>query len=323
MLVFRLPFQKDFYTLGNNSSLHSVEFIAFDEKQKINFNGNLQKINEQQLLKNEIFSKDLPNTTVPIIEEKKENYLNKISKVIQFIKDKDLKKLVISRIKVLELNDESNISLTKTFLNLSENYPNAFVYLFKKEECWLGAFSELLGKFNKQTSEFETMSLAGTLPLREEWSPKEIEEQKPVTEYITNILNQYSDSLQISEIKDHFSGNIKHLRTDFKLKINPKDLEVIIGDLHPTPAVCGIPKEFCKNAINQFEYHSRKLYSGYIRVETDTEIQYFVNLRCAEFTNDKAYLYVGGGITPLSNPEKEWRETELKSEAILKHIIHQ
>lgn len=52
----------------------------------------------------------------------------------------------------------------------------------------MGAFSEVLGKFNKQTHTFETMSLAGTLPVSENWSEKEIEEQKPVSSYIRNIL---------------------------------------------------------------------------------------------------------------------------------------
>jgi isochorismate synthase len=47
--------------------------------------------------------------------------------------------------------------------------------------------SEVLGKFNKATHEFETMALAGTLPVSEDWSEKEIEEQKPVTTYIQNI----------------------------------------------------------------------------------------------------------------------------------------
>lgn len=324
MLIFRFPYQKEFYTFKTSSSEHSVEFVSFDENHRINFKGCLEVVSEEKLLQEELFSSDLKSTTtLPIIEEKKEDYLDKTSNVIQLIRDENLKKLVISRIKILDINKEQNISLTRSFFNLCNNYPNAFVYLFKKEECWMGAFSELLGRFNKQTSEFETMSLAGTLPLQEEWSEKEIEEQKPVTDYIEKILNHYSDEVNISETKDHISGNIKHLRTDFKSKINQEDLETIISELHPTPAVCGIPKEFCKNAIQQFEQHSRKLYSGYIRVETDNDIQYFVNLRCAEFIQNQACIYVGGGITALSNPEKEWCETELKSEAILKNIYFQ
>jgi uncharacterized protein YecA (UPF0149 family) len=39
------------------------------------------------------------------------------------------------------------------------------------------------GQYNKITEDFETMSLAGTLPVSEDWSEKEIEEQKPVSIY--------------------------------------------------------------------------------------------------------------------------------------------
>jgi isochorismate synthase len=185
----------------------------------------------------------------------------------------------------------------------------------------MGAFSEVLGKFNTTTHEFETMSLAGTLPVSEEWSEKEIEEQKPVSTYIQNILENYSDNIQKSETYDHISGNIKHLRTDFKAKINPQDLDKIIKELHPTPAVCGIPKEFCKEKIEEFEKFPRELYAGYIKVETENFVQYFVNLRCARLYKDSVHLFVGGGITAQSNPEKEWRETELKSEAVLKNLV--
>ena len=185
----------------------------------------------------------------------------------------------------------------------------------------MGAFSEVLGKFNKQTHTFETMSLAGTLPVSENWSEKEIEEQKPVSSYIRNILKNYSEALEESETYDHISGNIKHLRTDFKIKIQPEDLDTIIQELHPTPAVCGIPKDFCKENIQKLEKFPRELYAGYIKTETEENIQYFVNLRCSKLYKNAIHLFVGGGITAQSNPEKEWIETELKSEAVLKNLV--
>ncbi|MGZ5209472.1 MAG: chorismate-binding protein, partial [Kaistella sp.] len=122
---------------------------------------------------------------------------------------------------------------------------------------------------------------------------------------------------------DHISGNIKHLRTDFKAEIKAENLEKIIAEFHPTPAVCGIPKDFCREAIQKFEKHSRNFYAGYIKVETDESVQYFVNLRCVEFFINAALVYVGGGITAESSPGKEWRETELKSEAVLKNLSFQ
>ena len=185
-------------------------------------------------------------------EETSEEYQKKLLTVIDFIKDNQLSKLVISRRKMLGFND-SKLSLSQTFLNLCEAYKNAFVYfLIKDGKCWLGAFSEVLGKFDKESSIFSTMSLAGTIPVDESWTTKEIEEQKPVTTFIENVLLNYANEVEKSETYDHISGNIKHLRTDFKAKIEAENLENIISELHPTPAVCGIPKEICQNAIVNF-----------------------------------------------------------------------
>ena len=166
------------------------------------------------------------------------------------------------------------------------------------------------------------MSLAGTLPVDEEWSEKEIEEQKPVTHYISEILKKYVTLSEVeeSETYNHISGNLKHLRTNFTAKIEDNRLKELIEELHPTPAVCGIPKEFCKEKIIEIEKYNREFYAGYIKIETEEEIYYFVNLRCAKIYKNQVIAFAGGGITELSSPEKEWRETELKSQAILHHL---
>ena len=320
MIFFRFPFFETIYTVEETSFSEAVSFLSFDQSEKIDFKGTLKEITITEFLNHEVFNDDLNTELLDFEEENSAAYQEKLVKVIDFIKANQLSKLVISRRKLVQFND-SKLSLSQTFLNLCETYKNAFVYFFIKDgKCWLGAFSELLGKFDKKTSEFQTMSLAGTIPVDENWTDKEIEEQKPVTDFISNTLKNYASEVYKSDTYDHVSGNIKHLRNDFSAKISENDLEKIIYELHPTPAVCGIPKEICQNAIENFETHPRNFYAGYIKVETEENVQYFVNLRCAEFFKNAALIYVGGGITAESSPEKEWRETELKSEAILKNL---
>ena len=322
MIYFKFPFDEKLYSTDENSNTYSINFHSFNNAEKIDIAG---KIIEKDLLefeKLEISSEILQEDKTQFIPETKEEYLQKLEEVITIIKENNLPKLVLSRRKLLK--DFSKIDLKNSFNNLCINYPNAFKYLFfDGETSWMGAFSEVLGKYNKSTHEFETMSIAGTIAVSEDWTEKEIEEQKPVSSYIKNILEKYSDtnSIQESETYDHISGNIKHLKTDFKIKINPEDLDSIIHELHPTPAVCGIPKEFCREVIEKVEKFSRELYAGYIKIETENYIQYFVNLRCARLYKNSVHLFVGGGITAQSNPEKEWNETELKSEAVLKNLV--
>lgn len=322
MIYFKFPFDEKLYSTDEKSDKKTVSFHSFDQSETIIFKGNSIEINDADFNNKSFTTSSLLNDETHYSAETKEEYLKKLQEVIEIIKENQLPKLVLSRRKIFK--DFNEINLKESFKNLCENYPNAFRYIFiDGENAWMGAFSEVLGKFNKTTHEFETMSIAGTIPVSEDWTEKEIEEQKPVSSYIRNVLEKFntSNTIEESETYDHISGNIKHLKTDFKLTINPEDLDTIISELHPTPAVCGIPKDFCKEKILQVEKFPRELYAGFIRIETEDFIQYFVNLRCARLYKNTVHLFVGGGITTQSNPEKEWVETELKSEAVLKNLV--
>lgn len=320
MIYFKFPFDETLYSLDKQSHHTPVRFYSFDGQKQIGFDGNVIEADPESFERQDKTSDLLLQDHNNFVAETQTEYLEQLHKVIDLIKENNLPKLVYSHRKIFK--DFHAINIKESFKNLCKSYPNAFRYLFiNEEESWMGAFSEVLGKFNKTTHEFETMSLAGTLPVSESWSEKEIEEQKPVSSYILNILENYAEHIEVSDTYDHISGNIKHLRTDFKAKIQPEQLDKIIAELHPTPAVCGIPKEFCKENIQKLEKYPRELYAGYIRIETEETIQYFVNLRCAKLYKDSVHAFVGGGITAQSNPEKEWTETELKSEAILKNLV--
>lgn len=320
MIFFRFPFEKQIYTVQENSRGNNISFVSFNEEEQLDFEGEIVPCTTQQISENPLLSSNINRHLKDFISVDQNEYEEKVEDVMTFIKEHHLSKLVFSRVKLVELKSET-LNLSQTFFNLCKAYENAFVYLFNKSgSAWIGAFSELLGEFNKETSEFKTMSLAGTTPVSDLWTRKEIEEQQPVTAYIQSILSKYSTNIQVSETYDHHSGNIKHLRNDFKTNINRADLDQLISDLHPTPAVCGIPKELCRNAIQQFEDVPRNFYSGYIKVETAHYIHYYVNLRCAEIFKNAALIHVGGGVTSESIPQKEWKETELKAEAIVKNL---
>jgi len=319
MIYFKLPFDENLYSTDKNNDENNITFYPFEGSELNKHYGKIIKVNHEHADDITLVTSSLPKDNTQLSAETQSEYLTNLKKVIGTINENKLPKLVYSRRKIF--TDFREIDLQKSYENLCASYPNAFRYIFINEEvAWMGAFSEVLGKFDKKTRRFETMSLAGTLLVSETWSEKEIEEQKPVTEYIRNILRTYSSKIEESSTYDHISGNIKHLRTDFKADINPGDLDEIIKNLHPTPAVCGIPKDFCKGKIRELEKFPRELYAGYIKIETEETVYYFVNLRCCKLYQDSVHIFVGGGITAQSNPEKEWRETELKSEAILKNL---
>ena len=114
-----------------------------------------------------------------------------------------------------------------------------------------------------------------------------------------------------------------HLKTDFYFHLKETDrLGDVLCQLHPTPAVCGLPKQAAYDFILQNEGHNRSYYAGIIGwlAPHDGQTALYVNLRCMHLTGKKATLYAGGGILPSSVEESEWQETQHKMETMRRVI---
>lgn len=256
-------------------------------------------------------------------------YLAQINEIIDSIKFKKFEKAVLSRVKMIKGNYLDKIS--EIFNLLCENYPNAFIYVFKAgTHLWMGASPEPLAQI--ENGYFKTAAVAGTRPFQKEyqnlelWNKKERAEQEYVTEFIENVLEEFQiRDYRKSNAYIKKAGNLLHLRTDFELDIsNLKErLGEFIDHLHPTSAICGMPMEITRDYIIKLEPHRREYYSGFLGpVGLNDTLALFVNLRCMKVMSDRLLLYVGGGITIDSNPDDEWEETEIKAETLLS-VIHQ
>ena len=111
-----------------------------------------------------------------------------------------------------------------------------------------------------------------------------------------------------------------HLCTDISLKKGDFSAIDIIEKLHPTPAVGGVPKKESLEFIGTHEGYDRSFYTGILGTIDSTKKQLFVNLRCAALQPNGLTVFVGGGITAASDPEKEWQEILGKSETILQWV---
>lgn len=316
MLVFRLPGDSDFLTVSPRpGSEQSVAFTTFEGKESLRFQGDFMRATADTFEQLEREFRDFP-ATLSVKADSQAEYEKKILQAKDFLQETGAEKIVLSRRKVVDL--PADFSLAKSVQQMATAYPAAFVYaLVTNEECWMGGFSEILGKYDGASQLFHTVSLAGTLPLKEEWTEKEFREQESVSRYLRQILEKNSEMVQESSLQELISGNIKHLKTDFTSRMEEADVSTLIQALHPTPAVCGMPKDLCQGEICRLEAQPRGLYAGYITIREGNSLTAFVNLRCAQFTRKEAAVCVGGGLNSQSLPKKEWRETELKSRAIL------
>jgi isochorismate synthase len=246
-----------------------------------------------------------------------------VSNAINQIENGEVQKVVLSRTKNVTLPD--TFEVIEAFQKLCVAYPNAFislVYLPEYQCFWLGATPEILVSMDKD-GKFKTMSLAGTQSAVNEngetlsvgeirWSHKEIEEQALVSRYIIECfkkirLREYHESGP----KTVQAGNLMHLRTDYMVDTQALDFPqlgtVMIDLLHPTSAVCGMPKAPALRIIAEQELHDREFYSGFLGpVNMQEESHLFVNLRTMKIVGNEATFYAGCGITEDSNPVKEW-----------------
>ena len=253
----------------------------------------------------------------------KEQHIQLINKSLQKLNTNALQKVVLSRKEIVPVNLITPFEYFKRACNL---YSNTFCYCWYHPQVgmWLGATPETLVKLT--VDEFETMALAGTLPYKGTedvtWGAKEIEEQQIVVDSILKELQPITSYLIKGSTNTQKAGDLLHLKTIIKGTLNtPKGLEKLIELLHPTSAVCGLPKAKSQKFILANENYDRKYYTGYLgEINPEGDSSLFVNLRCMEIAATQLSIYVGGGITALSNPDKEWQETVNKSQ-IMKRIL--
>lgn len=246
----------------------------------------------------------------------KEKHLQNCQRAIEKLSNKDLDKVVLSRVHYFPTTAAKADQL---FSTLCEVYPNAFVYFLIHPELgvWCGASPEVL--IDKKGSTYETMALAGTIDTTSprEWTAKEFKEQQLVSDYIEERLSTLSPSdLKVHERTEQQAGHLKHLKTqiDFKYK---GELKTLLSVLHPTPAVAGTPLDKAIDLILELEQHQRELYTGFLGLNTDDNSStYYVNLRCMQWTGQGYLLYAGGGITSESSPLSEWQETNSKLQVL-------
>ncbi len=296
--------------------------VIFFEPEVIIYNDDFEKellksLNDQDPL---YANYDVP---VPYVADKQEYLLQAGQFIGNF--NTSFPKAVLSRVALLNRSPEFDPG--HFFIRLQQQNPDAFCHLIHIPGAgtWTGASPEMLIRSDGQT--VRTVSLAGTLPGNGfgdgyEWKEKEREEQQIVIDYMENVLKSSGiTAFKKTKTRDIQAGDMVHLSNEFHF--DEKSLKLELGEflelLHPTPAVCGLPKEKALDLILKTEKHNREYYAGYCGpVNYLHKTDLFVNLRCMKILPDSQALFVGGGLTAKSDPAKEWDETVLKTQTIRK-----
>ena len=217
---------------------------------------------------------------------------------------------------------------TDLFHAACQRYPRLFIALAALPDgsCWLTATPEIL--LEGDGRQWRTIALAGTMPLRPtqlqgegerlRWSTKNIQEQRYVATYIADLLRQQGIDYHEEGPRTVRAANLVHLRSDFTFTL-PSTCHVgqLLGQLHPTPAVCGLPKQAALSFILSHEHCQRQYYSGFmgpLGIGGSTHL--YVSLRCMQMRGAQLTLYAGGGLLADSTEQQEWQETEAKMQTM-------
>lgn len=118
-------------------------------------------------------------------------------------------------------------------------------------------------------------------------------------------------------------SNVQHLSTPVEAPLpEAVDLFRLAGELHPTPAVGGTPRDAAVAHLRELEPFARGLYGGAMGwVNHAGAGELFVGIRSALMHGEHARIFAGAGIVEGSVPAKEFAETELKMDALRQALL--
>jgi menaquinone-specific isochorismate synthase len=253
-----------------------------------------------------------------------------VSDATRRIRRGDLEKVVLARAR--QLHSIQPIDVVKVLNRLEVNYPNCYRFLFEPipGHAFYGATPELLAEVTG--SQFRTVALAGSIRRGKSTAedeqlgrqlltnPKERSEHAFVVETIEENMRPLVDRLHV-EARPTLRrlSNIQHIQTPIEGQLAAgHDALSVVEALHPTPALGGRPRKISLDIIDQAEPTVRGWYGGPMGwLDHQGNGTFAVAIRSALSVGHESILFAGAGIVADSEPDREWRETQLKFKPLM------
>ncbi|WP_338866063.1 isochorismate synthase [Myxococcus stipitatus] len=248
----------------------------------------------------------------------------RVERALEAINAGQLQKVVLAR--AVDVEGPAAFDVVDVLARLREQNPRCATFLFRAPDgtCFLGATPETLCRVSGRV--LETEALAGTASPQQadglRGVDKEVREHEAVVRYILATLRSLVADVQAdAEPRLLTLKNVVHLRTGIRAELKEGvSAAQVVGALHPTPAVGGTPRERALSFLVEHEGLDRGWYAGPVGWMGPGRAHLMVALRSARVRGARARLFVGCGIVAGSIAEAEWRETEMKSLAVLRAL---
>ena len=154
-------------------------------------------------------------------------------------------------------------------------------------------------------------------------SEKEGVEHRIALEDMVARLGELAEDVE-AQPKPHVLtlARLQHLETEIRARL-PEGVSAltVLEALHPTPAVCGLPRDRALEFLDQEEPFERGWYAGPVGwFDLDGNGVFVPALRCAVVQDLRWRLFAGAGIVEGSDPGLEWDETSIKFEPMLRAL---
>ncbi|MGN6694930.1 MAG: isochorismate synthase [Aquihabitans sp.] len=242
----------------------------------------------------------------------------------------ELDKVVLAR--EITVTADAPISVATVLLRLSQHYPGCFLYLV---DGYCGATPELL--VGRAGDVVRAQPMAGTKPRRGDPDADAVlaaellasatyrQEHQVTIDAVHDTLLAFSSYVDYEPVPSVVPlANVVHLATQVEGRLShpPASILELVDALHPTPAVCGRPREAALAVIAELEELDRGRYAGAVGwVDADGNGDWAVAIRGAEIAGTTARVIAGNGMVGDSDPPTELIETRAKLQAMLSAIV--
>lgn len=258
------------------------------------------------------------------LSSSREGFEARVNRALEAIASGRLQKVVMAR--AVEAVSKESFNLVDVLARLREQNPRCVTFLFRAQGdmAFVGATPETLCRVDGDMLETEALagSAAPTQAKGLGGTDKDRREHGSVVGYILEALKPIAEQVSAdSEPALLPLKNVVHLRTGIRARlrqgVSPAQ---VVAALHPTPAVGGVPREMALGFLREHEELDRGWYAGPVGWVGAHGAHMAVALRSALVKGEHARLFVGAGIVQGSSAEAEWRETEIKSLAMLRAL---
>jgi menaquinone-specific isochorismate synthase len=247
-----------------------------------------------------------------------------VESALAAIRDRAFHKLVVARRSSVSRSISVASSLDRLRRENSESTTFAFV---RETSTFLGASPERL--IFLEGNRFSTEALAGTIARSTDddaakknllASEKDRHEHQVVVDGIVAALAPFSTGIDApAQPSVRTLGRVHHLATPITGQVDrAAHVLSLVAALHPTPAVSGLPQRAASRWLRDHEKFERGWYAAPVGWFDDRgDGTFAVAIRSALVNEDRAWVFAGAGIVEGSEPDAEFRETQLKQKTIL------